>query len=102
MRFLINKAKSIFGFKQPKDDFRIINGVVCENPPQHEESHADQSSPAEKKRISTHPPLPPPPQSSSEIQNPVEKIPTKNGRLPKIDRFFSFLTASGRAKRTIQ
>jgi integrase/recombinase XerD len=106
MSFLTNIPKSIFGFfnfKKPSDDFRIINGVVCENTPSNQESHADQPPPSEKiKRISTHPSQPPPPQSNSEIHNPIEEIQVKKGRLPKIDRFFTSLKASGKAKRTIQ
>jgi integrase/recombinase XerD len=87
MRLLSYITKSIFGFKKQNDDFQIINGVVRENPQKHEESHADQ---------------PPPPQYNSEIQNPIEEIQAKKGRLPKIGRFFTFLTSAGRSKRTIQ
>ena len=106
MRLLSYITKSIFGLfdsKKPDNKVLIVGGVVCENFPTHEDIHADQPTPTEKeKRISTHPPQPPSPQHNSERQNPIEEIQAKKGRLPKIDRFFTFLTASGKAKRTIQ
>ena len=94
MKKLFDKTKSIFGLDTKEIDVKVINGVLQKKDPENNDKKPELKSLVHKKEVHKEPE----PETATEKHN----IATKKGRLPKIDRFWNFLIAHGRAKRIIQ
>jgi len=85
---IIEKTKSIFGLSGRADETVIINGI-----PQAKHPKTKKEPPVVMGQNIE-------PEREENVQEKSGSI--KRGRLPKIDGFWNFLIASGRAKRTVQ
>jgi integrase/recombinase XerD len=94
MRKIADIAKSIFGLNKERDNYVIIDGILYENE-QLKQNNEEKAIIDDEKSKKTA-------KIKTEISEyDIEKL-QRRGRLPKIERFWNFLTASGKAKRTIQ
>ena len=88
MNKIFKKTKSIFGLSRRGDETVIIDGI-----PQIQKPEIEKEPPAVLGRKT---------ETDQKKKIEGESGAIKRGRLPKIDGFWNFLIASGRAKRTIQ